>query len=69
MVVENTLTRGTSEITVGHTAIMDTKGQPEEQNPMAIKTKLQSKPNWEAAPEDVIHPPDRNWAVENKIVN
>ena len=50
VVMENTVTRGTSKDTVGHKTMVETKGQPAEPNTMAIKTKLHSKTKWEAAP-------------------
>ena len=58
VVVENTISRGTAEDTVGNMAMVDTKGQPAEPKPMVINTKLRSKTKWEAEPEDVIQPPD-----------
>ena len=54
--------------TVGHTAMVDTKGQTAETKPTAINKELQPKTKWEAEPEDVIHPPERG-GLENKIVN
>ena len=56
--VENTVAIGTAGNTVGHTAMVDTKVQRAETKPTAIKTKLHSNTKWEAAPDDVIHPPD-----------
>ena len=59
MVAENTVAGGTAENTVGHTAMVDTKGQPAEPKPMAINKNLHSKRKWEAAPEDVIQTPNK----------
>ena len=43
VVVEKNVARGTAENTVGHTEMVDTKGQSAEPKPMAIKTMLHYK--------------------------